>query len=65
MRGADSADVIAVTASGNSGYQYDPTTKMWQLNWKTSGLSGGKCYDIYISLGAEHATSALPTLLVK
>ena len=50
-----------MTASGNSGYQYDPTTKTSQLNWKTTGLSGGKCYHIYISLGAGRATSAFPT----
>jgi hypothetical protein len=64
--GADTTDVIQVTASGNSGYQYDATTKTWQLNWKTTGLLGNKCYNIYISLGvAGRTTSAFPTLLVK
>jgi hypothetical protein len=54
--GADATDVIRVTASG-SGYQYGDH-QTWQLRWKTTGLPGNKCYDIYISLGVAGATSA-------
>ncbi|HVA00110.1 MAG TPA: PxKF domain-containing protein [Terriglobia bacterium] len=45
--GADTGDILDIQASGNSGYQYDPTTNTWQFNWKTTGMSAG-CYNIYI-----------------
>jgi hypothetical protein len=40
------AEVLALS-SGQSGYQYDPTTNTWQFNWKTTGLISG-CYNINI-----------------
>jgi uncharacterized protein YjiK len=49
--GGTDTTVITVSDSGNSGYQYDPTTNTWQFNWKTTGLSSGSCYDIYIQSG--------------
>jgi hypothetical protein len=40
--------LIDVTAAGNSGYQYDSATNIWQFNWKTSGIPSG-CYYILVT----------------
>jgi hypothetical protein len=48
--GDATGDPIVVDDAGKSGYQYDPTLKMWQFNWKTTGLTAG-CYGITIKNG--------------
>lgn len=40
-------EIDYIVASGNSGYQYDTLTYLWQFNWKTTGWSPG-CYVIQI-----------------
>ena len=40
--------VLDVNAAGSSGYQYDPATKTWQFNWKTTGIAAG-CYYIQVT----------------
>jgi len=40
--------LIDITAAGNSGYQYDSATNIWQFNWKTSGIPSG-CYYILVT----------------
>ena len=44
---ADTSKEISLADAGNSGYQYDGTTKTWQYNWKTTGSPAG-CYDILV-----------------
>jgi MBG domain/Bacterial Ig-like domain (group 3)/Transmembrane protein 131-like N-terminal len=57
--------VMTVNDPGNSGYQYDPSTDIWQFNWKTTGLPAG-CYDIYIHSGQSgQTTGGFPIQLGK
>jgi len=39
---------IEVSAPGNSDYEYDPVTRTWRFNWKTSSLGPG-CYYIQVT----------------
>ena len=49
--------------SGNSGYQYDPTSNTWQFNWKTNG-SGAGCHSIEVKSGQTgQIDGAFPTQL--
>jgi Bacterial Ig-like domain (group 3) len=52
-------DALTITASGNSGYQYDPTTLTWQFNWKTTGMQPG-CYGITIQSGLTSQVNPPP-----
>jgi hypothetical protein len=54
--GLDGVQDIVVEDAGNSGYQYDPTTYMWQYNWKTTGLAAS-CYNIRINTGQTGQTA--------
>jgi Bacterial Ig-like domain (group 3)/Galactose oxidase, central domain/Immunoglobulin I-set domain len=59
-------DVLAIVASGNSGYQYDTTTNTWQFNWKTGGPIGAGCYVINIKSDLTGQTNGpFPIQLVR
>jgi hypothetical protein len=58
-------DVVAVQDPGASGLTYDPLTKMWHFNWKTTGLAAG-CYNVFIKSNASgQTTGPFTTQLVR
>jgi len=60
--GTGNAD-IALDDAGSSGYQYDPTTAMWQFNWKTTGLAPGT-YLVSIRSGATGQVNGTFTVML-
>jgi len=40
--------ILAVEDAGVSGYRYDPVSKTWHFNWKTSKNMAGGCFSIGI-----------------
>jgi hypothetical protein len=47
-----SGEVLDISSSGDSGYQYDAETRTWQFNWQTTGVPSG-CY--YVQVTSPHA----------
>lgn len=46
--GGDEGAAIMLDDAGQSGYQYDSITDIWQFNWKTTDIQSG-CYNIRVT----------------
>ena len=57
-----SGEVIDVSASGSSGYQYDGATATWQFNWSTHGIPSG-CYAIQVTSAHAQPSPVFPIQL--
>jgi hypothetical protein len=55
-------EVLDVSAAGDSGYQYDGDTLMWQFNWQTGGVASG-CYYIQVTSAQAQPSPLFPIQL--
>jgi hypothetical protein len=55
-------ELLDVSSPGESGYQYDPETRTWQFNWKTTGVPSG-CYFILVTSPQAQPSPLIPIQL--
>ena len=53
-----------VNTPGSSALHYDAASQTWQINWKTTGLAGNKCYAVAVQTPGG-ATLLFPIKLKK